>query len=344
MNFRLFILLFALVFAIDLVAQNTFRVMEYNVENLFDTQHDTLKKDDEYLPGNIRGWNYTRYQQKLSHIAQVVAAVGEWNPPALIALCEIENGTCLKQLTYYSQMKYLDYKVVHYESDDARGVDVALLYKPHFFRPIASRPIRFTLPTGRTTRDILYACGALPNGDTLHVFVNHFPSRLGGELESEPNRIFAAKQLRAAVDSVQATDAEALILIMGDFNDYPDNRSMRSVLGAQAVATDSVVPAQLYNLTYALHERGEIGSYKHDGQWGMLDQIIVSGALLSGTKNTKITPDGVRVYAPDWLLEDDKNLGKKPFRTYVGMKFNGGYSDHLPVFFDIDFGEQPKND
>ncbi len=324
-----------------LFAQNTFRVMEYNVENLFDTQHDTLKHDDEYLPGGVRGWGYGRYQQKITHIGQVVAAVGEWNPPSLIALCEIENRHCLLDLVRYSHLQQLNYQIIHYESNDARGVDVALLYQPKFFTPIASKPIRFTLPSGKTTRDILYACGSLPSGDTLHVFVNHFPSRLGGELESEPNRLFVAGQLRAAVDSVQRTDSAALILIMGDFNDYPDNRSMRQVLGAAPV-TDSIAPNQLYNLTYALHERGEIGSYRHDGQWGMLDQIVVSGVLLKGAKRTTITSDGVRVFAPDWLLEDDKPLGKKPFRTYIGLKFNGGYSDHLPVFFDFTFSDGSK--
>lgn len=315
-------------------AQTALRVMEYNVENLFDTQHDTLKHDDEYLPGGLRGWNYARYQQKLTHIAQVVAAVGEWNPPALIALCEIENRHCLIDLVCYSHLKSLNYQIIHYESDDARGVDVALLYQQRQFRPIASRPIRFTLPSGKTTRDILYACGTLPDGDTLHIFVNHFPSRLGGELESEPNRLFAARQLRRAVDSVQMVDSAALVLIMGDFNDYPDNRSMRHVLGAMPT-TDSLVVNHLYNLTYALHRQGEIGSYKHDGQWGMLDQIVVSGALLMGTKYTTVNANGVRVFSPEWLLEDDKPLGRKPFRTYVGMKFNGGYSDHLPVFFDL---------
>lgn len=327
------ILLFLLLPTV-LGAQNRFRVMEYNVENLFDTQHDTLKHDDEYLPGGMRGWNYARYQQKLTHIGQVVVAVGEWTPPALIALCEIENRHCLIDLVRYSHLQQLNYQIIHYESDDARGVDVALLYQHHFFHPIASRPIRFTLPSGKATRDILYACGTLPSGDTLHLFINHFPSRLGGELESEPNRLFAAARLREAVDSVQNTDSAALILIMGDFNDYPDNRSMRQVLGAAPVG-DSLAVNQLYNLTYALHEQGEIGSYRHDGQWGMLDQIVVSGALLAGTKRTAITADGVRVFAPDWLLEDDKPFGKKPFRTYIGLKFNGGYSDHLPVFFDL---------
>lgn len=311
------------------------RIMCYNVENLFDIQDDTLTNDSEYLPGGMRGWNYTRYQQKLSHIAQVVAAVGEWSSPALIGLCEIENDNCLKTLTTYSPLKALNYKYIHYESPDARGVDVGLLYKPNSFTPISSRPIRVNFPTGKTTRDILYACGQLPNKDTIHVFVNHFPSRLGGELESEPSRLLVAGLLRTCVDSVLSIDSTALIIIMGDFNDYPDNKSIQTVLGAVSVPTNNFRNTQLYNLTYPLHVKGEIGSYKHDGQWGMLDQIIVSGSFLNQSKRSVIKTDGAHVFDAQWLLEESKIIGNQPYRTYVGMKFHGGYSDHLPVYMDI---------
>jgi len=311
------------------------RVMCYNVENLFDTKDDSLTNDSEYLPGGMRGWSYKRYEQKLSHIAQVVTAIGGWVPPAIIGLCEIENDNCLKSLVQYSQLKQLGYQYLHYESPDARGIDVGLLYQPSFFMPITSKPIHIDLKTGRTTRDILYACGTLPNGDTIHVFVNHFPSRLGGELESEPKRFTVASILRAHVDSILAIDSTALLLIMGDFNDYPDNRSIRNVLAAEPLNQMPLMPNQLYNLTYALHERGDIGSYKHDGQWGMLDQFIVSGSWLTAQKRSEIHSESVTVFAPEWLLEEAKLLGQQPARTYVGMRFNGGYSDHLPIFLDI---------
>ena len=313
----------------------TVRVMCYNVENLFDTKDDSLTNDSEYLSGGMRGWNYKRYEQKLSHIAQVVTAVGGWSPPALIGLCEIENDNCLKTLVRYSQLKSLNYQYVHYESPDARGVDVGLLYQPHLFKPIASKPIRIALKSVRTTSDILYVCGTLPNGDTAHVFVNHFPSRLGGELESEPNRFTAASVLRAQVDSIVKLDSAALVLIMGDFNDYPNNRSINTVLAAQPLNQKTLMNDQLYNLTYDLHQRGDIGSYKHGGQWGMLDQFIVSGGWLKTSKQSCIDANSVTVFAPEWLLEEAKPLGKQPARTYVGMKFNGGYSDHLPIFLDI---------
>ena len=331
------ILLIASLICLNLTAQQpeTIRVMCYNVENLFDTKDDSLTNDVEYLPGGMRGWNYKRYEQKLSQIGQVITAVGEWFPPALIGLCEIENDNCLKTLTRYSQLKTVGYQYIHYESPDARGVDVGLLYQPHLFKPIASKPIRINLKTGRTTRDILYASGMLPNGDTAHVFVNHFPSRLGGELESEPNRLTVAAVLRAQVDSILATDSAALVLIMGDFNDYPDNKSIRTVLAAEPVEKTPHLPSHMYNLTYKLHEQGEIGSYKHNGQWGMLDQFIVSGSWLTASKRSQIKPESVTIFSPDWLLEEAKPLGQQPARTYVGMNYRGGYSDHLPVFLDI---------
>ncbi|MCB9071025.1 MAG: endonuclease [Prevotellaceae bacterium] len=311
------------------------RIMCYNVENLFDTKDDSLTNDSEYLPGGMRGWSYKRYEQKLTHIAQVVSSIGGWTPPAMIGLCEIENDNCLKTLVKYSQLKSLNYQYVHYESPDARGVDVGLLYQPHLFKPIASKPIHVALKTGRTTRDILYVCGKLPNGDTAHVFVNHFPSRLGGELESEPNRFTAASVLRTQVDSILRIDSAALVLIMGDFNDYPNNRSINNVLAAQSLNQKTLMNNQLYNLTYELHQRGDIGSYKHDGQWGMLDQFIVSGSWLTRAQKSYIDANSVTVFAPEWLLEEAKPLGKQPARTYVGMKFHGGYSDHLPIFLDI---------
>ncbi|HQB69158.1 MAG TPA: endonuclease [Paludibacteraceae bacterium] len=336
MKTRLLLLFLLCLTVVDIAAQQptSIRVMCYNVENLFDVKDDSLTNDSEYLPGGIRGWNYQRYEQKLAHIAQVITAVGGWSPPAIIGLCEIENNNCLKTLTRYSHLKSLNYQYVHYESPDARGVDVALLYQPHLFNPITSRPIKVLLNSERTTRDILYVCGTLPNQDTIHLFVNHFPSRLGGELESEPNRIAAAATLRAQVDTVLMHDSTALVLIMGDFNDYPTNRSIKKVLDAQPLQT--ILDAQqLYNLTYDLHQRGKIGSYKHAGQWGMLDQFIASGSWLNSTAQSFIDVNSVTVFAPEWLLEDAKPLGKQPARTYVGMRFNGGYSDHLPIALDI---------
>lgn len=315
------------------VAQNTFRVMSYNVENLFDLDDDSLTRDEEYLPGGLRGWNYERYRRKLIHIGRVLVA-GGWNPPALVGLCEIESRRAMTDLTLYSPLKNLGYKFIHYESPDARGVDVAMLYQPEFFKPLNHKPLRIDFPHAPSsrTRDILYVNGQLPTGDTLHCFVCHFPSRLGGELESEQNRIFVASVLREEVDSIFRSDTNALVVIMGDFNDYPDNHSMLNVLNAKEYESGE---GQLVNLMFPLHKAGK-GTHKHAGEWGALDQLIVSRALLSPLSAFRTLPEGATILSLPFLLTDDKQyLGQQPFRTYLGMKYQEGYSDHLPVYIDF---------
>lgn len=317
------------------VEKKIFKVMSYNVENYFDCVDDSLTQDEEYLPTGIRAWNIEKYRTKQNHISKVIASVGGWEPPALVALCEIESEKCLADLTKSSPLKNLRYKYVHYESPDARGVDVALLYQPEMFKPFRSQPIRINFPNSDSkTRDILYVAGKIPTGDTLNVFVCHFPSRLGGELESEDRRDFVASTLRTKVDSVFSTDKDANIIIMGDFNDYPTNESIEKTLKANELK-DSTSTTELYNLAYALHEKG-IGSHKHEAEWGMLDQIIVSGNLLKSENKISTSQKDMHVFDADFLLQDDeKFLGKVPFRTYNGMKYQGGYADHLPVYVDL---------
>ncbi len=315
------------------VSQSVFRVMSYNVENLFDLVDDSLTRDEEYLPGGIRGWNYSRYRQKLIHIGRVLVA-GGWNLPSLVGLCEIESRQALQDLTRYSTVGNLGYRYIHYESPDARGVDVALLYQPEVFKPYHHRPVRIAYPHApdSRTRDILSVSGTLPTGDTLHVFVCHFPSRLGGELESEQNRMFVASVVRTQVDSLLKCFREPSILIMGDFNDYPHNRSMHTVLGA---VHPNDTTGLLANLMFPLHEKGK-GTHKHAGEWGALDQLIVSRNLLNTTNRFHAASDGATILNLPFLLEkDSKFMGFEPFRTYNGMKYQGGYSDHLPVYIDF---------
>lgn len=316
----------------------TIRVACYNVENLFDIKDDSLTNDAEYLSNGNRGWNYKKYSKKLSNISKVITALGGWGPPAIVGLCEIENRNVLEQLTRYAPLKALRYQIVHYESPDARGIDVGLLYQKSKFQPVTSEAVRINFPNDpkRTTRDILYVKGTLDNSDTLHVFVNHFPSRLGGELASEPKRIFVASVLRHKIDSIFEQSAEANILVMGDFNDYPNNSSILKTLKALPVDSGNIAEKSLYNLFYAMHIEGKKGSYKHDGEWGMLDQMIVSGNLLQSENTTCVVFNSADVFNPEWLLEDEtQHLGKRPARTYIGMKYNNGYSDHLPIFVDI---------
>lgn len=332
-------LILIFVFIFNLPAQITekqaFKIVSYNVENYFDCVDDTLTNDAEYLQGGMRGWNNDKYQRKQANISKVIAAIGGWDAPALVGLCEIESEKCMFDLTNYSGLKSLKYKYLHHESLDARGVDVALLFQPKLFKPIHDEAISIHYPMAptNTTRDILFAKGIVPTGDTLHVFVCHFPSRLGGELESEDKRIFVASILKNKVDSIFTNNSAPNILIMGDFNDYPTNESMKDVLQALP-PTPEVSVKSLYNLMYPIHISGK-GSHKHEGEWGALDQIIVSGNLLNSKNKFYTLATDAKVFDAEFLLEDDKNfLGKQPLRTYTGMKYQGGFADHLPIYLD----------
>lgn len=334
--FALFMLVCTLMLSAQTAEKQLFRVVSYNVENFFDCVDDSLTNDAEYNPGGIRGWNYEKYETKQNHIARVISAIGGWEPPALVGLCEVESRRCLLDLTRKSGLKNMAYRFVHFESPDPRGIDVALLYQPEVFKPISSKNIAIHFPEQplSRTRDLLYVSGLLPTSDTLHVFVCHFPSRLGGELESEDKRAYVASVLKANVDSIFMLQPSAKIIIMGDFNDYPVNRSLYEVLNA-AKYEGSATIGSLYNLMFQLNATKR-GSHKQDGEWGFLDQLIVSGSLLQTDSSVFIRPSDVHVFEADFLLHsDDKYLGKKPFRTYNGAKYQAGYSDHLPVYVDL---------
>jgi len=341
-NFRHFVQVYLLFISASIASQQFekqhFKIVSYNVENFFDCVDDSLTNDSEYLPGGMRGWNYEKYTQKQTNISKVIAAIGGWEPPALVGLCEVESEKCLWDLTHYSGLKNMKYRFAHFESPDPRGVDVALLYQPSSFKLIQKQAVKIKFPFSKgTTRDMLYASGIIPSGDTLHVFVCHFPSRLGGELESEEKRNFVASVLRQKTDSLFASNANSNIVIMGDFNDYPNNQSMNGILGA-GMPEKPFASNKLYNLMYPIHFSGK-GSHKHNGEWGALDQIIVSGNLLT---NEQFKCSKAQVFEADFLLvDDDKFLGKQPFRTYNGMKYQGGFADHLPVYVDFEYAPSP---
>jgi predicted extracellular nuclease len=314
------------------------RIMFYNTENFFDTKDDSLTNDEEFLPDGSRFWTYKRYLQKQQNVSTVITAIGGWSPPDIVGLCEIENRNVLDDLCLNSSLSKLKYKIIHKESPDARGIDVALLYQPKSFKPLSYKAIKVFFPDnpGFKTRDILYVQGQTKNSDTLHVFINHWPSRSAGQIESEPNRVRAATILRYEIDSIFKEKPKAKIVIMGDFNDYPDNISIAKVLNAKSNFSQ-IEPGELYNLSAYLQNTSNIGSHKFDGEWGILDQIIVSGSLLETKKGLATSKENAHIFNADFLLEDDDNFaGKMTSRTYVGFKYHGGFSDHLPVFLDID--------
>ena len=314
--------------------------MFYNVENLFDTEDDPEKKDEEFTPEGNKHWTPDRYRKKLSNISKVVTAIGGWEAPDLIGFCEVENLKVLEDLTKYTGLSKMNYGIVHKESPDNRGIDVAILYRKDRVEPIAYKAIPVFLgETGsRPTRDILYFKGVLKRADTIHFFVNHWPSRYGGHLESEPKRIKAAETLRAAVDSILILNSQANIVISGDLNDDPGDKSVSEILKAKAPSQEN--NDRLYNLSAQYLHPGARGSLKYKGNWNVFDQFIVSNSLLKGHGKLKTTISSSRIFyglpENEFLLEiDDRYQGLQPNRTYRGRTFHDGYSDHLPVYLDL---------
>jgi len=313
--------------------EETRRIMFYNVENLYDTKHDEGKNDYEFLPDGIRYWTDSRFYSKLKRLYKVFAANGTPEPPAIIALCEVENDFVLQKLIETTPLKNFGYDFVHYESPDARGVDCALLYRKQQFELFDSHPFNITFPfdTASKTRDILYVKGLLFEEQVLHIFVNHWTSRFGGPAATMPKRNYIAQQLRTLCDSILQDNPNANILILGDLNDDPIDESVQQFLCGQKSASDTLF---LTNLSLPLFQKGQ-GTIKHGTQWSLFDQIIVSPALINGQNGLQICNDAL-IFNHDFLFVDDEtNMGKKLFRTYNGMTYAGGYADHLPVGVDV---------
>lgn len=320
-----------------IVSQNSFRVMFYNVENLFDIRDDSLKNDDDFQPEGFMHWTSWKYWEKLRNITRVITAVGGMQSPALVGLCEVENDSVIFDLTRRSPLRVQEYAYIVSDSPDERGIDVALLYQRHQFKLLESREyeIEFGRQNNHPTRNILHAVGNLINGDTLDVFVCHFPSRSDGERETEPLRIAAATLLREKTDSLFLKRKDAHILIMGDFNDHPDNKSLSGTLQAKPI-TAQPDKKRLYNLFYHRIKERDFGSYKYQGRWEVFDQFIVSGDLLMKSNTIRIKENEAHLFKAPFLLEEDKRYyGEKPFRTSLGPRYHGGFSDHLPIYMNL---------
>ena len=312
---------------------NSIRVMFYNVENLFDIYDDTLKNDESFLPEGDHHWGSYKYYEKSNNLAKTMLAVGGWEAVEIIGLCEVENFKVLEDLTQKTVLKNSNYQIIHQESPDKRGIDVALLYRKDKITIDTVQYIEVFLgKDNRPTRDILYATVRTSNNAQLHVFVNHWPSRYGGQMKSDPKRKAAARVVRGYVDSILNVQPNANILLMGDFNDEPDNESIHDVLIARADSTfqDST---ELYNLMS--HIGGNHGSHKYQGNWGVLDQFMVTKWLYQGQNKLKVVDGPLIFRAPFLMTKETKYPGMKPFRTYLGFKYTGGYSDHLPIYIDL---------
>ena len=308
-----------------------FTVAFYNVENLFDTINDDGVRDGEFTPEATVSWTAERYGQKLKNIARVLGAIDSTELPLAIGLAEVENLGVLRDLVATRPLDKGSYDIVHFDSPDERGIDVALLYRRGMLQPIHSRPCPLTFDFDSTdrTRDLLYFKALAADDDTLHFLVNHWPSRSGGKEQSDPKRQRAAQQVRQVVDSIFRFDANANIIIMGDLNDNPTDDNVAVTLGAR-VPENNVRKSQLYNLATENFTGGEGTLYWRS--WDLFDQFIVSSNLLEGNTTYKLTPATIQILKKDWMLFRQKDGKMVPNRTAGRSEYYGGYSDHLPVY------------
>lgn len=305
-------------------------IAHYNVENLFDTLDDPSTNDQDFLPSSPLAWGENRYYHKLGQISKLIAQMNRGSTPDFMGMCEIENQQVLQDLLRQPSLRKSNLAFVHAESKDPRGIDVALLYNKNLFKPFARLDLIVDLPgdSSPPTRPILIVSGRLVSGDTLHFLVNHWPSRRGGNEKSAPNRYAAARKLRQAVDSLFSRyggQERCFLVLTGDFNDTPQDPSIRLLLGADTLATRG-----LYHPWVGL----EGGSYCYQDRWEWLDQIILSQGLLTKDKVAKtlhyILGSSSASSEPNLRQQEGKFKGY-PFRTYAGNRYLGGPSDHLPV-------------
>jgi predicted extracellular nuclease len=341
---KFFLYLLVILFGLNCTGQNPdreFTVVFYNVENLFDTANDPATEDDEFTPGSKLGWNQDKYEKKINDLAHVLSSIDPSELPEIIGLAEVENDKVLSDLTMTKQLKAGNYSIIHYDSPDIRGIDVALLYRPDEFTATDSKsiPVIFPFDSTETTRDILYISGKTKDNETFYFFVNHWKSRSEGIQETEPGRIYTAITLRKEIDLIMNKDPNAKIIVMGDLNDEPTNRSIHEMLMANNKRKNAN-PRELYNLMYDKHNSSNNGSYFYRGTWNMLDNLIVSQSLLNDKSGYHTDYEGGQIFKQDWMLyRDERYKESVPNRTYGGPQYYGGISDHFPIYVILRRGE-----
>ncbi|TCZ70565.1 endonuclease/exonuclease/phosphatase family protein [Flaviaesturariibacter aridisoli] len=308
----------------------------YNLENFYDTTDNPIVDDQEFLPSGARNYNTKIYMDKVGKLATVLSEIGtEVSPdgPAIIGVAEIENDTVLHDLVNHPKLKARGYQIVHYDSKDLRGVDVALLYNPKYFTPEASAPLQVNLPVGakegrRFTRDVLWVKGKL-DGEPINLYVNHWPSRVGGEERSAPGRAAAARVSKQHSDSLLKIDPNTKFVIMGDLNDDPISPSVAKVLGAKGDAKD-VQPGGIFNPWVHMYNNG-IGTLAYQDAWSLFDQIMISQAWLPRQQEGYFFFQQ-KIFNKEYLTENQGRYRGYPMRTWDGMSYRGGYSDHFPTY------------
>ncbi len=307
----------------------------YNVENLFDTLNDPEKNDDDFTPTGASGYTGKVYRDKLSKLEEVLSQIGtDINPDgfAFLGLAEIENDQVLKDLVAQPKLVNRHLKFVHHDGPDVRSVDCGLLYNPRYFKVKSSQSlfVRFEQPDHSLhfTRDILWVTGLL-GGDTVHVFVNHWPSRRGGEEASAPGRASAASVAKHVIDSLMKIDPNTKVVLMGDLNDDPTSASVKDVIKAK-YKTSEVQPGDMYNPWQDFLKRG-IGTLAYQDSWNLFDQIMLSSGFLNKPQNGFYFQKA-HIFNRNFMITKTGKYKGYPMRTYDGAIYLGGYSDHLPTY------------
>ncbi len=304
----------------------------YNVENLFDTLDDVRNAEDDWLlEEEAIGWDEGNYEIKLQNLSRAISSMDEGGPD-LLGIAEVENACVLADLIHTESLSPKGYRIVHEESGDHRGIDVAFLYDPNFFTYQSHKTYTVTFAnTDYTSRDILAVEGSI-DGQHLWVIVNHWPSRGGGQVETAPKRMAAARRVRSLVDDLTNADPEVGIIVMGDFNDDPTDPSIMSVLGAEDEADEDLDVSELFNPMAAIHDPESEGSLTYRGKYNLFDQIMLNGSLLDSKKPLSYVPGSVSIHHPNFM----RFRGRGPSRAIHRGEFKPyGFSDHFPVMVTL---------
>ena len=308
------------------------RVIFYNTENLFDTIDDPETLDEEFLPTAKNEWNTEKYQLKLKHISKVLSAMLDTVQPLVIGLSEVENKEVLEDLVAQPALKKFDLGIVHHDSPDERGIDVAFLYNKELVEADFDATLKVELDSNDRTRDILYFKVFLTEEFPVWFFVNHWPSRRTGMDESTKKRLIASEVLKKKIDNIYMGEPYARVIVMGDFNDNPSDTAVKNLIASVGNSKDG----KLVDLMAAFQKKKQF-TLKYKDQSDVFDQFIVSQNLLDSKNQYYVRNYAARIFSPSWLLFNHPKYGLIPDRTYAGGKWVGGYSDHLPVYFDLIF-------
>jgi len=307
----------------------------YNCENLFDTVNDSLTFDDDRTPEGRYHWTQERYRQKVENLSNVISQIGaetSKTSPDIVGLCEVENQDVLEDLVQHPNLREKDYGIIHFDSPDARGIDVALLYKKAAFIPSSFKSHRLLLfdemSERKYTRDQLVVGGAMDR-ENIYFIVNHWPSRRGGAAKSSPLRVRAALLNKRIIDSIQELDLDAKIIAMGDLNDDPIDDSLKKILKTKGKKRqlDSV---SLYNPMEAMFKKG-IGSLAYRDKWNLFDQLFMTSNLVTKDRTT-LSFWKAGIFTPAFIRTDKGRFKGYPLRTYSGGSYTAGYSDHFPAY------------